>query len=141
MQATPYGHHHQPHITADIASKGLDHSRQIAYTQEIYQMFQSQDFAQATAEVRKEIVGTAIYKHVSSMVGEEHAPKVTGMIIDLDPVELNMSIQAYADLQAKVNSAMQLLLSNNLLSMGGVDSGSTPKSEASSIEKQHDGIK
>jgi hypothetical protein len=40
------------------------------------------------------------------MVGEEHAPKVTGMIIDLDPAELNMSIQQYEDLSMKVNSAM-----------------------------------
>lgn len=55
-------------------------------------MFNSQEFVQATADSRKEIVGTAIYKHVSMMVGEVHAPKVTGMIIDLDPVELNMSI-------------------------------------------------
>jgi len=49
------------------------------------------------------------------MVGEEHAPKVTGMIIDLDPVELNMSIQHYMDLQSKVNSAMQLLVNSNLV--------------------------
>lgn len=49
------------------------------------------------------------------MVGEEHAPKVTGMIIDLDPVELNMSIQQYGDLLTKVQSAMQLLVSSNLV--------------------------
>jgi len=53
------------------------------------------------------------------MVGEAHAPKVTGMIIDLDPVELNMSIQNYADLQSKVRSAMQLLVSNNLITVDG----------------------
>jgi hypothetical protein len=40
------------------------------------------------------------------MVGDLNAPKVTGMIIDLDPVELNMSIQNYTDLQNKVKSAM-----------------------------------
>ena len=85
------------------------------YQQEIYGMFNSQEFAQSTADARKEIIGTAIYKHVHEMVGEEHAPKVTGMIIDLDPVELNMSIQQYADLQSKVNSAMQLLVTNNLV--------------------------
>jgi len=73
---------------------------------------------QATAEARKEIVGTAIYKHVQAMVGEAHAPKVTGMIIDLDPVELNMSIQAYGDLNQKVSSAMQLLVSNNFVGEG-----------------------
>ena len=85
------------------------------YAQEIYAMFNSQEFGQATADSRKEIIGTAIYKHVHEMVGEEHAPKVTGMIIDLDPVELNMSIQQYSGLQSKVSSAMQLLVSNNLV--------------------------
>jgi len=90
-----------------------------SYQQEVYAMFNSQDFAQATAESRKEIIGTAIYKHVKAMVGDQHAPKVTGMIIDLDPVELNMSIQNFADLQNKVNSAMQLLVSNNLVTVGG----------------------
>ncbi len=55
-------------------------------------MFTSQQFSQATPEARKEIIGTAIYKHISNMVGEENAPKVTGMIIDLEPAELNMSI-------------------------------------------------
>ena len=76
------------------------------YQSEIYAMFNSSEFAQSTAESRKEIIGTAIYKHVHELVGEEHAPKVTGMIIDLDPVELNMSIQQYSDLQSKVHSAM-----------------------------------
>ena len=76
-------------------------------------MFNSTEFAQSTADARKEIIGTAIYKHVHDMVGEEHAPKVTGMIIDLDPVELNMSIQHYSDLNQKVQSAMQLLMSSN----------------------------
>ena len=78
-------------------------------------MFNTQEFNQATADSRKEIIGTAIYKHVHEMVGEEHAPKVTGMIIDLDPVELNVSIMQYSDLHSKVTSAMQLLVNNNLI--------------------------
>ena len=90
-----------------------------AYQREIYEMFSSPEFSTATAEARKEIVGTAIYKHVSAMVGEANAPKVTGMIIDLDPAELNMSIQNYGDLSAKVGSAMQLLVSNNLITVDG----------------------
>lgn len=77
-----------------------------AYQQEIFGMFNSPEFSQSTAGARKEIIGTAIYKHVHEMVGEEHAPKVTGMIIDLDPAELNMSIQNYGDLSSKVHSAM-----------------------------------
>ena len=59
------------------------------------------------------------------MVGQAHAPKVTGMIIDLDPVELNMSIQNLGDLQQKVGSAMQLLISNNLITMDEKDNSAT----------------
>lgn len=101
-----------------------------SYQQEVYAMFNSTDFAQATAESRKEIIGTAIYKHVTAMVGDQHAPKVTGMIIDLDPVELNMSIQNFADLQNKVNSAMQLLVSNNLVTVGGPSDATDVKGQA-----------
>jgi len=94
-------------------------------------MFNSQEFAQATAESRKEIIGTAIYRHIHEMVGEDHAPKVTGMIIDLDPVELNMSIQQYGDLQSKVNSAMQLLVTSNLApTAAGSKAEAAPANEA-----------
>ena len=89
--------------------------RAAAYSQEIYAMFNSKEFIDATSEHRKEIVGTAIYKHISDLVGEEHAPKVTGMIIDLEPAELNMSIQSHAGLQQKVGSAMQLLVNNKMV--------------------------
>lgn len=109
-----------------VPGSGADAGKAVAYQAEIFRMFNSQEFAQATAENRKEIIGTAIYKHVHEMVGEEHAPKVTGMIIDLDPVELNMSIQEYHDLQSKVHSAMQLLVSSNLVSPPATGSGGTP---------------
>jgi len=48
------------------------------------------------------------------------------MIIDLDPVELNMSIQQYHDLQSKVHSAMQLLVSSNLVSAAPTGGSGTP---------------
>lgn len=78
-------------------------------------MFNSKEFNDSTTEHRKEVVGTAIYKHISDLVGEDNAPKVTGMIIDLEPAELNMSIQSFAGLQQKVSSAMQLLVTNKMV--------------------------
>ena len=96
-------------------------------------MFNSKDFMEANPEHRKEIVGTAIYKHISDLVGEEHAPKVTGMIIDLEPAELNMSIQSFPGLQQKVTSAMQLLVNNKMVDGPPQSAGdqSTPKPSAS----------
>lgn len=110
-----------------VSIAGVDQQKLQAYQQEIYSMFTSQEFSKATADARKEIIGTAIYKHVSAMVGEEYAPKVTGMIIDLDPAELNMSIQQYGDLQQKVGSAMQLLVSQPAQAMDGADGGPMTK--------------
>lgn len=49
-------------------------------------------FLEGTQDKRREIVGTAIYHHVEELIGSEHAPKITGMIIDLQPAELNLSI-------------------------------------------------
>ena len=78
-------------------------------------MFNSKEYMETTQDARKEIVGTAIYRYIEGLVGEEHAPKVTGMIIDLEPAELNMSIQTFPGLQSKVHSAMQLLVTNKMV--------------------------
>jgi len=49
------------------------------------------------------------------MVGEEASPKVTGMIIDLPLADLNYSVSTFETLQAKVKSAVQLLIDTKYL--------------------------
>lgn len=49
------------------------------------------------------------------MLGPEVAPKITGMIIDLPPQDLNMSVLQYHSLQQKVRTALQLLVDSNTL--------------------------
>ena len=61
------------------------------------------------------MVGSYIFPHVTKMVGEETSPKVTGMIIDLPLADLNYSVSSYETLQAKVKSAVQLLIDTNNL--------------------------
>jgi len=78
-------------------------------------MFQSQQFMQSTIKERRTIIGTAIFKHVEELVGIAHAPKVTGMIIDLDPVELNQSVLNWEALKSKVGSAMRLLIEKGIV--------------------------
>ena len=58
----------------------------------IFEMFNSAEYMQSSVDNRRTIIGTAIFKHVEELVGVQHAPKVTGMIIDLDPIELNFSV-------------------------------------------------
>merc|ERR1711893_61777 len=79
------------------------------YAMAIHNMFSSEEFMKSTQEQRKHVIGNAIYSYIVALVGEEYAPKVTGMIIDLDPVDLNMSIRSMQGLREKVNYAMDLL--------------------------------
>ena len=55
-------------------------------------MFVSPEFKNADRKEKKEIVGNTIYKHVEKIVGDQKAPKITGMLIDLPEAELNFSV-------------------------------------------------
>lgn len=54
-------------------------------------------------------MGNTIYRHVEKIVGEEKAPKITGMLIDLPDIELNFSISTWNNFEQKVISAYQLI--------------------------------
>jgi len=47
-------------------------------------------------------VGQIIFDYVKDMVGQERAPKITGMLIDLPIPEIRMYMDSYANLQMKV---------------------------------------
>jgi extradiol dioxygenase family protein len=96
-------------ITSSTAPQlvDLDYAKQ--YYQEIQQMFVSQEFKGADRREKKEIVGNVIYKHVEKIVGEQKAPKITGMLIDLPEAELNFSVSQWTHFEQKVMSAFQLI--------------------------------
>ena len=89
--------------------------KSVAYGKTIFEMFNSSEYLQTSVENRKTIIGTAIYKHVEELVGIAHAPKVTGMIIDLEPIELNFSVSNWEALTSKVSSAMKLLIEKGII--------------------------
>ena len=72
-------------------------------------MFCSQEFKNAQPPQKKEIVGNTIYKHVDKLVGEQRAPKITGMLIDLPESHLNFTISQWVRLEQKVMSAIKVL--------------------------------
>lgn len=84
-------------------------SPEMTYMQRIHGLFQSQQFSQGDADDRKTLIGNIIFQYVEQLVGNEHAPKITGMIIDLPPAQLNQSVSQYASLKEKALSALELL--------------------------------
>ena len=54
-------------------------------------------------------VGEFIYEFVEAMAGEERAPKITGMLIDLPMQDIRAFLVDYGRLQFKVTEANTLL--------------------------------
>jgi hypothetical protein len=84
-----------------------------AYFEEITCMFVSADFKNGKKREKKELIGNCIYKHVEKLVGDQKAPKITGMLIDLPEAELNYSISQWVHFEQKVMSALQLITQSN----------------------------
>ena len=79
------------------------------YIQEVNAMFMSSEFKNGETHEKKEMVGNTIYKYVEKLVGENKAPKITGMLIDLPEVELNYSVATWTNFFQKVQSAFNLI--------------------------------
>lgn len=77
------------------------------YFLEIRDMFASDDYKKLQSrQQKKEMIGNTIYRHVEKLVGDQRAPKITGMLIDLPEVELNFSIVQWSEFEQKVMSAL-----------------------------------
>jgi hypothetical protein len=78
------------------------------YQQEITMAMHQLNFSNIGVS-RREFIGNAIFKHVQKLVGTEKAPKVTGMLLDLPPAELNYTVTHWHLLEDKVMSALELI--------------------------------
>ena len=58
----------------------------------------------------KRMVGEFIYEYVEKLVGEDKAPKITGMLIDLPIEEIKGYLYDYAKLYQKIGEAIALLV-------------------------------
>jgi len=81
----------------------------IIYSQQVKSVFSTPDFESKSEEEKREKIGEEIYNYVLEKAGEESAPKITGMIIDLPFADLIKSIQTYEGLQDKINEGLDLL--------------------------------
>jgi hypothetical protein len=57
----------------------------------------------------KQFVGEFIYEYVEKFVGEEMAPKITGMLIDLPLEEIKGYIYDFYKIQQKIFEAREIL--------------------------------
>lgn len=57
----------------------------------------------------KNSVGEFIFEYVEKSAGEEKAPKITGMLIDLPIEEIKGYLTDYAKLEEKIREASTLL--------------------------------
>jgi len=97
-------------MASSTAPQNVDITYARSYFNEVQHMFLSQEFKNASSpKEKKEIVGNTIYKHVEKIVGDQKAPKITGMLIDLPEVELNFSVSQWNHFEQKVMSAFQLI--------------------------------
>ncbi len=62
----------------------------------------------------KSQVGEVIYPYIDALKGEEFAPKITGMLIDLPIIEIKEYLVSYDDLLNKVEAAALLLQESHL---------------------------
>jgi len=57
----------------------------------------------------KGIVGEFIYEYVEKLVGDQRAPKITGMLIDLPIDEIKSYLYDFSQLYKKIGDAVNLL--------------------------------
>ncbi|CDW81947.1 polyadenylate-binding cytoplasmic and nuclear [Stylonychia lemnae] len=83
-----------------------------SYNNMMFEMFKSEEFKSADTKKRKELIGNNIYETVERLAGIDKAPKITGMLIDLQEFELNKAVATLQNLEQKVTMASQMLKKN-----------------------------
>ena len=73
-------------------------------------MINSAEYKASTDEDdKKSKIGDFIYNYIVKLSNEDDAPKITGMIIDLDEKDLIESVRTYQGLKDKVEEGKHLL--------------------------------
>mmetsp|Transcript_33200 Transcript_33200/g.32605 ORF Transcript_33200/g.32605 Transcript_33200/m.32605 type:complete len:143 (-) Transcript_33200:42-470(-) len=79
------------------------------YTADVVALVNSASFSTLSEDDKREKIGEEIYSYVLEKAGEESAPKITGMIIDLPFHDLINSVQTYEGLEDKIREGLELL--------------------------------
>lgn len=101
-----------PAQPAQVSIKG--DFQPLAHPDPMINTYNQQGFALIPAMVPqnpkyKQFVGEFIYEYVEKFVGEERAPKITGMLIDLPLEEIKAFLYDFSKLHQKVGEAVAIL--------------------------------
>lgn len=79
------------------------------YMNQYNELTQSSDYLDGDDDDKRNKFGDLIFPYVEKIAGEENAPKITGMIIDLELPDLEQSTATLESLNEKINEGMELL--------------------------------
>ena len=82
---------------------------ELVYNNVMKTLMTSSEYVNADEELKREKIGEEIYNTVLAKAGDDNAPKITGMIIDLPFEDLISSVNDYSDLQEKIQEGLELL--------------------------------
>ena len=98
---------------APVPPPTAQQSQSSIYQQTVAAVLKGPEFTTLDQEQQREKIGEEIYNYVLTRAGEESAPKITGMIIDLPFNDLMTSVQTYEGLQEKIQEGLDLLESED----------------------------
>lgn len=79
------------------------------YSTEFIRIVSSEDYKRDDEDGKKTRIGDFIYNYIEKLSSADDAPKITGMIIDLDEKDLIESVRTYTGLKEKVDEGKNLL--------------------------------
>lgn len=87
----------------------MNDPKQAKYQNEVNALLQSEEYMKGNRAKKQDLIGNLIYEYVEEFLGEEDAPKLTGMIIDLPDGEQGQSILTLNQLKLKLQIGLDLL--------------------------------
>ena len=84
-------------------------SEEAIYLQQYNELINSPEYDNSEDEDKKNKIGDLIYPYVEKIAGPENAPKITGMIIDLEMADLESSTSSLMQLNEKIKEGIELL--------------------------------
>ena len=84
-------------------------SEEAIYNNYYNEMIKSTEYSSANDDEKRTKFGDLIYPYVENLSGQESAPKITGMIIDLEMNDLEQATSSLASLKEKISEGMELL--------------------------------